>query len=392
MKRKIIVKAFVQDAVVHHKLSAMNFASEFVDTQFNLSSLPMVDIAAMEGYADILMLELDGAGGDATDALQPLLQNLDGQMLVIVLMRNSNAKMVRQLMRQGVHDVILLPADWDEMENDLRGIIKSRQQLLQAKSARVISFLSAKGGAGATTVAVNVAYEMASRHHARVCLVDLDLQFGDVASCLDSDGRKNIMEALRQPERIDPLFLKALISNVSPNFDILPSPADLCDIASVSEKTIARIIDAISESYDFVLIDLPHNLLPWNIEALRKSDRSFLVVQRSIGFVRNARILLDNLPRYGVDSSQIELINNRDSRKTGLMNHKTLAEMLDRPYFFNIRNNYRMVLDANEAGKPIDRISVGSGVSRDIEHIAAAVAKNQTAQKSNRLLAHVFHQ
>ncbi len=392
MKRKISIRGFLQSSKVCDELKHAGNALEFSDMELKVTEHPDVDIRSLQARPDVLIIELDARDMNSLNEILSVLKDNDGKITTLILLNNSDTDIVRSLMRTHVYDVIPLPCDEKELLTDLKAIIQEKQKHLDSVKSQVITFLNAKGGSGSTTLAVNTAYMLATKFDASVCLVDLDIQFGKVALFLDSIPAENIMSALRQPERIDPIYMKALVTHHPSGLDILAAPGALNDITEITPESVGLLIDAISENYDYVLIDMPHVILPWSIEALRKGDRNFLVVQSCLSIMKDAKLLLDKLDKYGIDKNRFELINNRESKNTGLIRKKQMLELLGKEECFSVRNDYEVAIEAQETGKPIEKVALASGINRDIESIAKALKNGYSStEKHMGFFTRIFH-
>ena len=392
MKTKISIRGFLKSQQMLDELRSAIPDSDIIDLDVMQCDNTAFELKNMKSVTDILIIELDSEATGELNSAQELISELDKSTTIFVLLNNSKADVVRLLMRAGIHDVLSLPDNKDELFSEIKEIVKKKHHGMQSRESQVITFMNAKGGCGGTTIAVNTAHTLSNKLDASVCLIDLDIQFGKVALFLDLLAKETVLDALRQPERIDPVFLKALITHHPSGLDILASPGALNDISHISPSAVGMLIEAARKTYDFVLIDMPHLITPWSIEALKKSDRNFLVVQSCFSIIRDAHLLLQKLPDHGIDTKQFELINNRDSKHTGPISKKQMSELLHKDEAFNIHNNYPLVIEAQEAGKPLDKLTIGSSINRDIEHLAKAIKEGKTSKSGNGFFAKMFHQ
>ena len=117
-----------------------------------------------------------------------------------------------------------------------------------------------------------MAYNLQDQHDNRVALVDLDLQFGVAAMCLDVNPHANVFDALGSHQRIDPVFVQALMTQHESGLHILVSPGEIAPITDINEEAVSKLMESLVESYDFVVLDMPRMLTPWTVAALRWAD------------------------------------------------------------------------------------------------------------------------
>ena len=201
---------------------------------------------------------------------------------IVATARDLCPATVRQLLREGVADFILQPIDPAEVLDVLRSAdhkARRRQQRSRAQG-RVLTFSRATGGAGATTLAVNVAHALArSQRQAKVCLIDLDLQFGAAALQLDLDPTTGVFDIAQARQSFDPaLFLSSLLEHRS-GLRVLPSPSAPISLEALEPAVVNALLELARVEFDYVIVDLPCALTNWTETVLSHSDLMYLVAQ-----------------------------------------------------------------------------------------------------------------
>ena len=326
-----------------------------------------------EEIPDIIIHEINGDREEDLKALEKILHDFAHQVTVYVTHKNGDMETMRRLMRAGVRDAFPQPIQTQELVADVTKILsEKRARLSKSKGGKggVTSFISAKGGSGATIIAMNVAEMLAHSFKAKVLLVDLDIQFGDVALLLDLMPNNNVMEALLQPSRIDPVFIQALITKHEGGLDVLASPADVSPIGGISPEGITHLIDAASEVYDFVVLDVPRVLTSWTMAALRYSDPVMVVGQNNISTIRDIKLLMDKIAHEGIPSANIEVINNRAMAKEGSVPIDKMKETLGIERMHKTSNDYKTSVHSQNQGQPLEDVSKGSNFTKDVKALA----------------------
>ena len=344
---------------------------------------------------DIIIHEIDGDKEKDLQDLEKILQEFAHQVTVYVTYKNGDMETMRRLMRAGVQDAFPQPIQTQELVDNVTNILsEKRARLSKSKGGKggVISFISAKGGTGSTTIAMNVAEMLANTFKAKVLLVDLDVQLGDVALLLDLMPNNNVMEALLQPNRVDPVFLKALITKHDSGLDILASPADLSPMGMISPEGVTHLIDAASELYDFVILDVPRILTSWTMAALRYSDPVMVVGQNNLSTIRNTKLLLDKIEHEGIPAANIEVINNRAMAKQGSVSIDKLKETLNIERIHKASNDYKTSVHSQNQGQPVQDVSKGSSFTKDLHAISEYIYGLQKGEhkKKGGLFGNLF--
>lgn len=346
--------------------------------------------------ADVLIIESDGSDLDLAAEIEEYVGKLPEGVVALVLGDVSNPALLRRLMRAGVKDVLARPVVRQDLLNALTGLLSEKRERAMAKGENVSSvcvFVNAKGGTGSTTIAVNVAASLALRHKARVALIDFDMQFGDCALSLDLAAKSNVSDALAQADRIDPVLLKALMTEHSSGVHVLASPASLTAAHDADPHAVRRLIETAAQAYDIVVVDLPRVMAGWTLEAIRASTTTFLVIQNNLATIRDARMVVDHLPRMGVDARRIELVNNRAMAKAPSVTIEQLKETLKHERLHRVRNDFKTASAAEDQGIPVGKVDGASDLSRDIDHMADYIWESHghgSAKSKEGLFARFF--
>jgi pilus assembly protein CpaE len=322
---------------------------------------------------DVIFFELDGHAERHVEDLETLLKEHRGSVSVYVTYKEVQLDVVRRMMRIGVKDIFPQPFQTQELMSEIaRAVSAKRERVKASQGAKggVTAFIDAKGGVGSTSIAVNVAHVLAEKHKAEVLLIDFDLQFGDVAISLDLHPRSTITDALRQPDRVDAVLLKALVIKHDSGLDVLPSPGNLTSMDELTASSVRKILQAAVQDYEFVLIDLPRYFNSGVIEALKFSDPIMLVCQNSLETIRNAKMILDNLSLLGVSLASVELINNRAMAKSGSVSIDKLKSTLGKERIHRVRNDYAAAVSAQDQGLPVASVARKSDMTKDVHALA----------------------
>lgn len=326
-----------------------------------------------EGKPDVLLVEVAQDDKTTLRELEVLLEG-DAGVTVFAVTDAANADLLRRLMRAGVRDVLARPLDRQEVLTVLSALLSEKRARAVSAGENVTSvctFLNAKGGSGSTMLAVNTACMLAERHKAKVALLDFDLQFGDAALFLDLSPQNTVSDALRQADRIDGLLLKSMMTeHAASGVHVLASPCDLTTALDVSATAVRRVIEAAASVYDVVIIDLPRVVTAWTLEAVRSSTTTFIVVQNNLATIRDARLLVDYLPRSGIDLRHLELVNNRAMAKAPSVPIDQLKETLHKERAHRVRSDYEAAVSAEDQGIPLGKVAPRSALTHDVAALA----------------------
>jgi pilus assembly protein CpaE len=326
---------------------------------------------------DVVILELSSHNDELLEDIRRYVELHGHSTEVFATFPDSDMQLVKHLMRSGVRDVLPQPIDPQELDAALSHSKARQQRSLNEnpdRTSSVIGFLGSRGNAGATFLAVNVACQLTTEFKKKTALVDLDLQFGTVASSLELKPDGDVLEALLNPERVDSIFLDALVTRHANGLDVLPSPADLSSYEQLTAPAAARLIAVLAETHDHVIINFPQFINDGITQALKLCNPLFLVTQDTVCSLRNLKMLTQRLPTYGVSLADMQIIHNRVGDAVKDIKPAELRELIGDVPVHRVRSDYRLASFAENAGRSATEMSPRSGLTNDIRAIASKLA------------------
>jgi len=246
----------------------------------------------------------------------------------VVLVAKPTPRLWERALRAGVREIIPLEADDEQLRQALTRALAgaSRRQTAsttapartEAPRGRVITVMSPKGGAGKTTVATNLATQLAAAAPGRVAIVDVDLQFGDVASALGLGPQSTMADAARVGARLDSTTLKVFLEPHPSGLYALVGPHFPAEAEEVTSENVGHVIDILASEFAYVVIDTGAGLDEFALAAAERADDLVLVCVTDVPSVRGLRKALDALDLLGMTKARRHLILNRADDKVGL--------------------------------------------------------------------------
>lgn len=284
----------------------------------------------------------------------------------LLISQDSSTEFLLRAMRAGVREVIQTSDNPEAIQAALtRLMLKRRTQGAQAAhEGKVFAFLSCKGGSGATFLAANFAYVLASEFGKRVALIDLNLQFGDAAIFVsEQHPPSNLAELSQQIHRLDSSLLAASMLEAAPNFFVLAAPDDPAHSSDVKREHIDAIVRLARLHYDFVVLDVSRSLDSVSLQALDMADTIFPVLQLTLPYVRDGKRLLSIFRSLDYPRSKIQLIVNR-YEKGGELSLHDLEGAIDEKVSHVVPNSYLAAAASVNLGIPIVKGNRGNPISK----------------------------
>lgn len=343
--------------------------------------------ALQSAHPDILIADVDAEDPDDIAALSHLMRAPENRaMSTLATTEHATISAMRRLLREGVVDCLPQPLSEGDVIDGIRAVITRSSRRLPGKDGMVLSFIQASGGLGSTSLAVHTALSLGTPNGKvpDVCLMDLDLQFGNAAMSLDLGHAAGLLELIRSPERLDPTLLRGAMVQHKSGLFVLPAPSIPVPLDALRSDTLGQVLELARQEFDYTVIDMPRALTSWTEALLASSDMILLVVQLNVPAIRQARRLLDTLQEEGHYSLPISVICNRYVRRWGEnVDVKQAEKALGRKIDHYIANDYPVVLSALNQGVPAFDVKRRSGFSKDV-HAFAKIAAHKVAAARTR--------
>lgn len=319
----------------------------------------------------------------------------------ILVAEDINTSLLTQALRAGVKDVIAAPIDQEQLAESIVRATPTKvvatghsplapagaDQVFEADGelGKVITVFSTKGGAGKSVIATNLAVVLAERSEKPVCLVDADLQFGDIAVMLKLSPQHTVVDAVNSLDRLDETLIQSLlVTHESSGLLILPAPLEPAFADQIGAPEMTQIIDLLRRFCSHVVVDTPAYFNDVVLGLIEMSDEVLLVAGMDIPNIKNVKIGLQTLRLLNTPMEKLRLVLNRSNSKVMLdvgeveRNLQVTADAL-------IPSDI-VVPQAVNRGVPVVQSAARSGVTKAIEQLADLFAPqpSSTAKSKKR--------
>ena len=275
-------------------------------------------------------------------------------------------------MRSGAEEFLTQPFRWPEVLLSLQSIrTKIHQHRPGDNHGRIITIFSNKGGVGATTIATNLAVTLASRKQTSVCVVDLVLRFGCVAGFLNLEPIYPISDLAGNSRQVDLMLLEGSLIKHSSGVRVLAEPSRSTEASGITPSDIARILDALAQSFDFIIVDVPKEFDDTAFVALEKADAIFLVAEMNVPALRSLHRGIEFFEGLGMES-KIRLILNRYV-KNKLISPESVEKTLGVKVLWSLPTDYPVVITALNQGLSLQESDPKSEIARSFQGLADVV-------------------
>jgi pilus assembly protein CpaE len=363
------IVAFTQDESTQAALA--NLSNSGVAP--NMSVVPGgLSTAVAAGAPDCAVLLVDISDSpDPVADIQHLTER--GAAHIVATGPVNDVTLFRALTDAGAMDYLVSPIIEAELARALtakrRGEIAEVSELTSVASA----VIGARGGVGATTVSVSVAWLLAHEYGQRTALLDLDLQFGTCALALDLLPGRGLREALESPDRIDSMFVSSAMVNESENLHVLGGEEPLEDSLFVTPDGIEMLFTSIRPDFNHLVIDLPRSMVTFQRSLLSHMSNIFLVSDLSLSGMRDT-VRLKNLVNEAAPDAAVDVVvvEGQDRRTT--IDRSDFERGIESKIAFLVPHDARTAADAANNGKAVPAAGGRKPLPKSFRRIAGRVA------------------
>lgn len=343
--------------------------------------------AAVEAYKNaptpnVIVIETLHGRGELLEGLDKLAEACDPGTRVVVVGHVNDVLLYRDLMRRGVSEYVIAPISPIDFVKALSELFASPGA---APVGRTIAFVGAKGGAGASSVAHNVAWAISKSLGQNTAIVDLDLPFGTAGLDFNQDPTQGVADIVFAPDRADAAVVDRLLARCTEQLSLLAAPATLDRTYDVDDSAFDNAIDILRAQVPYVVLDVPHGWSGWTRRVLNSADEVVIVSPPDLASLRNTKNLFDLLRAARVNDTPPRLILNgvglpkRPEIKPAdfckAIESEAIAQIpFDAQLFGTASNNGQMIAEV-QAGAKIAQIFV------DVAQIVAGRAEIKRTRK-----------
>lgn len=308
---RITIQAFCESQVVAQTLDAAAGDRRMVRTHFKVHMGGIS--AAIEFYGsaptpNLIVVETEFTGSELTAQLSRLAEVCDADTKVVVIGRQNDITLYRDLIHHGVSEYLVAPVSMADFMRAAADIFVDPET---GPIGKVLAFVGAKGGAGSSTICHNVAWAISSHFQSDVLLTDLDLAFGTANINLDQDPPQGVAEAVYSPDRLDDILLDRLLAKCAEHLSLLAAPSTLERTYDFDKNAFGQIIEVAQRSAPCVVVDVPHQWNGWTKQVLSSADEVVITACPELANLRNTKNLLDTLAEMRPNDSVPRLVMNQ---------------------------------------------------------------------------------
>ena len=290
---------------------------------------------------------------------------------ILVLSDSPSVELIVRVMRAGAKEFLALPLIKTEFIDALSRINESLYCAPKKNTkCKIISIFSNKGGIGKTSIASNLALELAKITKENVALLDLNFQLGDVTTFMDLKPSFNISYMLENLDKMNDDFLLSTMEKYkSTSLYVLADPPFFKQAADILPEHITKLFSMLKKTFSYIVVDAESSFDAKNIAALTESDLVFLVTIANLPALRNSQRCLELFERLGFDKNKTQILLNR-YMENDEVSIDDIENVLERKVYWKIPNNYFTMMSSINKGIPVSDINPDSNVAKSYRDLA----------------------
>ena len=386
--------AFISDAETHGVVATV-CESHFPGAQVKQGGTrEAVDHLAAGAPPKVLIVDVSDSNKPLS-AMLPIIAAFAEDTRVIAIGAVNDINLYREMIEAGISEYLVKPLN----DRALDGALTRAQERKAAAAAvavapeakaapetgkrSLVAVMGTRGGVGASTTAMNLAWLFANEHKRETMLVDLDLHCGTVALALDVEPSHGLREVLDNPSRIDSLFVTSVATKCGERLHVLAAEEAVDDEIHFNTSAVSLLLDELKKTAGVVVIDLPRNAHGARAVILAVATDIIVVTDLTLAGLRDA-IRLYTMIQQVAPSARVVFVANRDGGREGTVSKAEFEKALGKQISFVIPEDAKANQAAANAGKPVVAAASGSKVSAALRGIAGTLNSGADKKKAKK--------
>ena len=325
MPHTLVRHGTVDDAI--HALAYLDRPPQRLVVDISASAMPLSDLARL------------------ADACAP-------SVSVVVIGDRNDVGLFRELLRMGVDDYLSKPLTVELLCRVL-GSQQAPEPVQQARTGKLVACVGARGGAGASTVAVNLAWALANQQQRRVALIDLDPHGGPVNVLLGTRSNEGLTDVLKNVNRLDPHYVNRTLVPIGPHLSVLSSEMDFSAGTQPDLLALQRLFNELKKHFHYIIADLPDRAGPVSQCVIEAAQTTVLVSDPSVYGARESARLIRQAENRDNSVPLMLVINHAHSEVKAELSIGDYEEAIGRKVSLELPHDAEAASAAENLGQPI---------------------------------------
>lgn len=376
------LSTFIIDSDINARELLTNYSNEldFLEVSDCFNTLEDAYQTILNEQPQIVFVNINEESDNTFTLIERALNNLKNTKFIVTALSYDTNSVIKA-MRAGAREFLPKPIIKEDFIKTLTKIKDTTFGSEKNTNCKIITTFSNKGGIGKTSIATNLALELANITKEKVALVDMNFQLGDVATFLDIKPSFDISYVVKNLDGTDDSFLLSTLDKYKDtNLYVLADPPYMEQAKDITPEQISKLFDALRKTFSYVIVDTSNVFDGKTITVLDNTDFIMLVTIVNLPAIRNCQRCLDIFERLGYDAEKTKIVINR-YMENDEVNADDVEKALNQKVYWKIPNNYFTIMSSINKGLPVSMINPKSNIAQSYRELATVLSDNLYKQK-----------
>ena len=291
---------------------------------------------------------------------------------IVITSVDYSTDMIIKAMRMGAREFLPKPIIKEHLKRVFAIFLQQSES--NSSISKIITIYSNKGGIGKTTIATNLAYELARSTKDKVALIDLNLQLGDVSTFLNLNPTFDVAYFINNiVEKNSSSFLEAFERYGDTSLYVLSDPNYIEQAEALTVQKVENLLNALKKHFSYIVVDMSSNIDANSLKILDKSDYILFTTIVNIPAIRNTQRCLNLFASRRYAKDKVKIVINRYMENEEI-NIDDIESTLGEKIYWKIPNNYFSIMEAINKGVPIKEVNANSNISNNFSDFATKIS------------------
>ena len=315
------------------------------------------------------MVDIDGQA-DPVNTIARLISLCGSETKMVAVGAANDVTLYRQMIAAGAVDYLVKPLTLEPLNQAMTSALRGGTGgKAETKEAKLIVVLGIRGGVGASTVAINIAWLMAHELKSNCARLDLDLQFGTSSLALDLEPGRGLRDIVHSPHRVDGLMIASSMVPESDLFSVLGAEEAIDEHVPVDSSAITALLKETRGNFDTIIVEMPRHMHASQKRVLAKANEIVLVTELSLAGIRDTLRVKSALTALG-GTGRITLVAARTGHVALPVFERSAQTKVD----LIIPEDSKLLAEAANSGKAIGAVAKQAAVTKALRTLAERLA------------------
>lgn len=323
---------------------------------------------------DVVLMDINMPIMNGLEATERITEMYPAVIVIIMSVQAEN-EYLKKAMFSGAKEYIIKPINYDPLVETIQATYnKNKDRVIQylkkdeqGKEAKIITFYSGKGGVGKSVLSINTALTL-SKHKKKTLLLDLDLQYGDLALMMNLHHEKTVLDLVDEHQLDNFSSVKPYLATFNEYLDVLLAPSHPEASEYIGKDSIDQLFQVFKSQYDFILVDTGVNFDETTLFVLDQSDFILLVTTMELSAIKSTKLILNVMRTLNYNDQKVRVVINSASDKYGV-NEKEVTEIFKNNIFSILPEEIKEIRTSINKGNPVCNHNGRSPFSKKIEEM-----------------------